>query len=62
MILVDAERVHALLEYPLLVEALDNYHRQDICLLEDLLLEQPSATGTPTHFFLRAARVSTQSG
>ena len=55
MILVDAERVHALLDYPLLVEALDNYHRQDICLLEDLLLEQPGAADTPTHFFLRAA-------
>lgn len=55
MILVDAERVHALLDYPALVQALDQYHRQDICLLEDLLLEQPSAAGTPTHFFIRAA-------
>lgn len=55
MILVDAERVHALLDYPSLIEALNNYHRQDICLLEDLLLEQPSMAGTPTHFFLRAA-------
>ncbi len=52
---VDAEQVHALLDYPSLVPALESYHREGIERLDELLLTQPGAGGAPRHFFLRAA-------
>lgn len=52
---VDAAQVHALLDYPLLVEALEDYHREGIEGLDELLLTQPAASGTLNRFFVRAA-------
>lgn len=55
MLFIDAERVHALLDYPSLVEAFQQYHREGVDALDDLLLTQPGQTDKPTHFFIRAA-------
>lgn len=52
---IDAETVHALIDYPSLVRELADAHRQDVDAMDDLLLEQPSAAGTATHFLIRAA-------
>lgn len=55
MIFIDAERVHALLDYPSLVQAFEQYHRQDIDAVDELLLTQPGQADKPSHFFIRAA-------
>ncbi|MFQ5993897.1 MAG: ornithine cyclodeaminase family protein [Acidiferrobacterales bacterium] len=55
MIFIEADRVHALLDYPSVVKAFEQYHKEGIDTLDELLMEQPSPSGSPTHFFLRAA-------
>ncbi len=55
MLFIDAERVHALLDYPSLVDAFGEYHRQEIDALDELLLSQPEGAERPAHFFIRAA-------
>lgn len=55
MIFIDAERVHALLDYPSLVDAFAASHCQDVDTLDELLLTQPTSSDGPTHFFVRAA-------
>jgi ornithine cyclodeaminase len=52
---IDADRVHELLDYPALVQAFEQYHKEGIDVVDELLMEQPGVTGKPTHFFLRAA-------
>jgi ornithine cyclodeaminase len=52
---IDAEQVHARLEYTELVEGLRAGHQQDIDLVEHMLLEQPDISGNPTHFLLLPA-------
>lgn len=51
----NADQVHTCCDYPKLVEALQRYHLEDTDVVDDLLLSQPSDSGTETHFFLRAA-------
>jgi alanine dehydrogenase len=55
MFFIDAQRVHTLLDYPSLVRAFENYHRQEVDALDELLLTQPTDSDTGEHFFLRAA-------
>lgn len=55
MIFIDAEKVHAALDYSSLVDALHRQHREDVEAVEDMLLEQPSPSGGRTHFLARAA-------
>jgi ornithine cyclodeaminase len=52
---IDGDRLHSLMDFPSLVAGLEKAHAEDTDVLEDLLLEQPDESGTPTHFFLRAA-------
>jgi ornithine cyclodeaminase len=51
----DAHQVHARCDYSSLIAALEQYHREDLGIMDDLLLSQPSETGTESHFFIRAA-------
>ena len=55
MLFIDAERVHTLLDYPSLVRAFEDYHRQEVDALDELLLTQSTDSGKSEHFFLRAA-------
>ncbi|MFQ5954484.1 MAG: ornithine cyclodeaminase family protein [Kiloniellales bacterium] len=55
MLFIDAEQVHALLDYGHLVDALEEGHREGVEAMEDMLLEQPSQSGKATHFLARAA-------
>ncbi len=55
MLFIDAERVHALLDYPSLIGAFEDYHRQEVDALDELLLSQPEGVERPAHFFIRAA-------
>ncbi len=55
MLFINAERVHALLDYLSLVDAFEDYHRQDVGALDELLLSQPEGAERPAHFFIRAA-------
>lgn len=55
MLFIDAERVHAVLDYPSLVAAFEDYHRQDVDALDELLLTQSTDFDKAEHFFLRAA-------
>ncbi len=52
---LNAERVAELLDYPCLIAGLRELHREDTEALDDLLLEQPAASGGTDRFFLRAA-------
>lgn len=49
---IDAQQVHKLLDYPSLVEALEQYHRQGVEAAERMLLEQPTDTGKSAHFLI----------
>ena len=49
---IDGEQIHKQLDYPALIDALAQGHRQDFDALERLLLEQPVASGTGNHFLL----------
>lgn len=60
LMFIDAEQVHARLEYTALVEGLKTAHRQDTDLVEHMLLEQPDSSGNPTHFLLLPAWQRTQ--
>ncbi len=55
MLVIDAERVHRSLDYGSLIDALERAHREDIEVVKDLLLEQPSGSGATKHFLARAA-------
>lgn len=55
MFFIDAQRVHTLLDYPSLVRAFENYHRQEVDALDELLLTQSTDSDDAEHFFLRAA-------
>ncbi len=55
MLFLDAERVHALLDYASLADAFVRYHRQHVDALDELLLSQPESAERPEHFFIRAA-------
>jgi ornithine cyclodeaminase len=55
MLFIDAERMRALLDYPSLVDAFQDYHLQDVDALDELLLTQPGSSDQTTYFFLRAA-------
>ncbi len=52
---IDAEQVHARLEYTALVDGLRAAHLEDVDLVDHMLLEQPDATGNATHFLLLPA-------
>ncbi len=52
---IDAERVHASLDYASLVDWLRRQHRDDVEAVEDMHLEQPAPSGAQTHFLARAA-------
>jgi ornithine cyclodeaminase len=52
---IDAERVHASLDYSSLVDWLRRQHREDVEAVEDMHLEQPAPSGALTHFLARAA-------
>ena len=52
---IDAERVHASLDYASLVDWLRRQHREDVAAVEDMMLEQPAPSGALTHFLARAA-------
>lgn len=51
----DADQINESCNFPELVEALKRYHLEDTEVMEDLLLSQPSASGTDVGFFIRAA-------
>jgi len=51
----DADQVHERCDYASLIAALEQYHREDPGIMEDLLLSRPSVSGRDTHFFIRAA-------
>ena len=51
----DADQVHERCDYSSLIAALEQYHREDPGIMEDLLLSRPSVSGRDTHFFIRAA-------
>ncbi len=55
MLIIDADAVHRLLDYGGLVDAMAQGHRDGVDAMEDILLEQPSDSGKPTHFLARAA-------
>ncbi len=50
--IVDGERVHALLDYASLVEALDQGHREGVDAVERALLAQPGAGDTTDHLLV----------
>ena len=50
--MIDADQVHALLEYPALVEALRVGHLEDIDASEEVLIEQPGPGEGPAATFL----------
>ena len=52
---IDAKRVHAVLDYPGLIEGLDRCHSEDTEIRDDMLLGQPAASGDTNHLFIRAA-------
>lgn len=54
MRLINAEQVHAALDYPGLIEGLDRMHREETQQMEDMLLEQP-VSGATNHLLVRAA-------
>ena len=49
---IDGEQIHRRLDYPALIEALAQAHRQDFDALERLLLEQSKPVGANNHFLL----------
>ncbi len=51
----DAEQIHAICDYPALVEALKRYHLDDIDEAADQMLSQRSAEGGEDILFLRSA-------
>lgn len=52
---IDAEQVHATLDYPGLIAGLDRCHNDDTEIREDMLLGQSSDSGDTNHLFIRAA-------
>lgn len=51
----DAAQVHACCEYPALVTALEQYHREDIAIMEDMLLKSAGANANPDILLVRSA-------
>lgn len=52
---IDAEQVHALADFPALIEALDRLHGEDTEAMEDLILTQTVDSGVDNHLMIRAA-------
>lgn len=55
MKLITASRVHELLDYPSVVDALEAGHRDGVDTLGDLLLSQPNDRGSSDHLLIRGA-------
>jgi ornithine cyclodeaminase len=52
---IDAEEIRAVVDYPGLIDALDDMHREEAAILDDIVLSQPGIGENPDFFLARAA-------
>ncbi|MGY8690658.1 MAG: ornithine cyclodeaminase family protein, partial [Verrucomicrobiales bacterium] len=52
---IDAKQVHQLLDYPSLVDALAENHKNDVDPASSVLLQQPTPAGDTSYFLASAA-------